>query len=470
MSLCSSPDTAKWGRLFMCPERMRETTLSQLESGVSSPVWDERTEAEYFERIKAKAVEKAAKILATARADAESIRRAAQQEGYQEGQAQAQAELDEFRQAAGDTAATVLSAIEKQAGDLSKAWCSELENLVCVAVEAGIGYELSENRVKMLASLFNKAVSSLESDRGAIVWVHPDDEPVVADIINMAGEGCSNKFQVRGKNTLSPGSIVLESALGIIENSIEHRRALVDNILAELSIKDEENLSTADKQPGADLEHEQVQAQSHDKSEELTEVAAHVEEVVGQNISGLSEGAELAAEEQEALDFVPQPVAADAVMEEPVDNPFEGISGELSEEEFAAHLQEMENDDTPLIPAEKLDAEADVALDSLAAADEKTEPNVVEVAADVNQTETEPAPVEVAAEVAPAEVSAEPAPAEVVEEPVSAEAAADAAPTEVATEPAQVEVAAEPAELKEDVQSQADADALLDSLLGEGNS
>ena len=60
MSLSNlSTDTSKWGTIFMGPGRMHETSLSRLESARSGPVWNEATEAEYFERVRAKAAAKA---------------------------------------------------------------------------------------------------------------------------------------------------------------------------------------------------------------------------------------------------------------------------------------------------------------------------------------------------------------------------------------------------------------------------
>lgn len=246
MSLSNS-STANWGTIFMGPERLHETTLSRLESAKSSSAWGDDTEVEYFERIKAKATQKALRILTQAQTDADAMLLKAREEGYEEGLAQAQVELDEFRQAAGDTAAAVLSAIQAQSQAITGTWENELVQLVKIAVEAGIGRELSENRVATLSALFHSAVQELASEQRAFVCVNPEDEPVVADIIAAAGQNLSELFQTKADPALSPGSIVLESNFGRLENTLEQRRQMVDKILEELVLS-ENNTSETVKQ------------------------------------------------------------------------------------------------------------------------------------------------------------------------------------------------------------------------------
>ena len=239
MSLSNSAtDTSGWGTIFMGPNRMHETTLSRLESGTSGPVWNEATEAEYFERVKAKATEKAREILEAARAEAAAMREEARQQGYQDGLAEAQAELEEFRQAAGQTAAAVLSAIESQSEAVTSAWEDELCALVRTSVEIGIGHELKGHRAAILEALFRDAVSTLAAEQSATVYANPEDEPVIADIVASAGEEYARRFLVRGNPGLAPGSVVLESNLGLIENTIESRRNMVENILNQLALRE----------------------------------------------------------------------------------------------------------------------------------------------------------------------------------------------------------------------------------------
>lgn len=239
MSLSNlAADTSKWGTIFMGPGRMHETSLSRLETARSGPVWNEATEAEYFERVKAKATAKAREILESAQAAAAAMLEQAHQEGYQQGLAAAQAELDEFREAAGQTAAAVLSAIESQVGALTSAWEDELCNLVRFAVETGIGHELKGHRAEILEALFREAVSSLAVEQKAVVYAHPEDEPVISDIIASAGEDYARRFQVRGNPQLAPGSVVLENSLGMVENTMQARRVMLDDILKELNLRD----------------------------------------------------------------------------------------------------------------------------------------------------------------------------------------------------------------------------------------
>ena len=239
MSLSDLPDTnntPSWGTIFMGPEPMRETTLSHIEGANSGPQWNNETEAEYLERVKERATRKAVEILRAAQTEAAALREQARQEGYAQGISDAQAELEEFRITAGQTTAAVLSAIEGQAERLTALWEKELCDLVRLAVEAGIGHELAAHRAEMLQALFFEAAGVLSRGKSAVIFTSQEDVAVVADIISTAGKDYTSRFQVRGDPSLSPGSIVLESSLGLVENRLEVRRAMVAELLSELTL------------------------------------------------------------------------------------------------------------------------------------------------------------------------------------------------------------------------------------------
>ena len=356
MSLSNSAgsnSTGNWGTIFMGPERMRETSLASLENTKSGPTWGDDTEAEYFERIKAKATQKAVQIIAEAQADADSMLLQAQQQGYEQGIAQAQAELDEFRQAAGDTAAAVLSAIESQGQTITTAWEKELTQLLQVAVEAGIGYELSENRAALINATFHSAIQELAAEQRAVVWVNPEDEPVVADIINAAGQYLSERFQTKGDSNLSPGSIVLESNLGRLENTMEHRRALVNKILTELSLANNNEVQAAPAQL-TDQVMNQVPAQA---SQEASQPELEPEQLTNQAAGQLIEQFEPSQNEQIVDKEAPNTEVAAPELTNGADENFQAIGQELAqampeekEEAFNSPLDNLPIEEGSLIP------------------------------------------------------------------------------------------------------------------------
>ena len=353
MSL-SNNSTANWGTIFMGPERLHETTLSKLESSKSTPLWGGDTEVEYFERIKSKATQKAMQILAQAQADADAMLLKAEQQGYEQGLAQAQAELDEFRQAAGDTAAAVLSAIEAQSHALTSVWEKELTQLVKLAVEAGIGRELSENRAATLDAMFHNAVQELASEQRALVLVNPEDEAVVADIIAAAGQNLSERFQTKGDSTLPPGSIVLESNFGRLENTLEQRRQMIDKILAELVLSENNNPEVAEQSnlansPASQPEISQaVEAEAQTSQiEQPAELAASVMGATEANVEEIS---------VEEVPELPADVLVEQVSEEVVEQASPNSSAQASTQQASARATESFVEDVEEDIASPLDS------------------------------------------------------------------------------------------------------------------
>ena len=149
MSLSSQQRSGAWGTIFMGPGAAMETTLEKVEAGGPSLAWTVGTEAEYLDRVRAKATAKAKEILRAAQAEADALRGEAQARGYDDGLAQAQGELEEFRQNMGASVDAVLAAIEGGAGRIAEAWRAELVSLTRSCVEAAVGHELSNQKVEL---------------------------------------------------------------------------------------------------------------------------------------------------------------------------------------------------------------------------------------------------------------------------------------------------------------------------------
>ena len=235
MSL-SNQRQSEWGTIFMGPGASMETTLERVEAGGPSLAWTTDTEAEYLARVREKATAKAKEIMLAAQAEGARLREDAFAQGYEAGLAQAQGELEEFRQGMGASVAAVLSAIEESSGSITAAWREELVGLVRQCVETAVNHELSGQRAALLAGLFDAAVAKMEVARRITILVSPEDEPAVADMVDAASQTGDQVFSVRADTSLAPGSLILESEDSRVDNSLTVRRAMVENILAQLDL------------------------------------------------------------------------------------------------------------------------------------------------------------------------------------------------------------------------------------------
>ncbi|MDL2272719.1 flagellar assembly protein FliH [Desulfovibrio sp. OttesenSCG-928-I05] len=234
--MSSSDDEPKreWGNIYM---GLNTLTLEAVESERSRN-WTSEDEAAYLERVRAKATEKAAGIIAEAKQEAEAIRAAAKEGGYAEGLAEAEAELEEFRAAMADSVSSVLEVIQGQSAAVAATWREELIDLVRIAVEKGIAMTLSEDRSALLAALFTQSVAALENRRNLVIHVNPEDEPAIADIVAVT----LNKYpdlkawSVRPDASINPGGLKVESDDSLVDNRLEKRAAMVDEILATLHL------------------------------------------------------------------------------------------------------------------------------------------------------------------------------------------------------------------------------------------
>ncbi len=236
MSLSSddNDNSSAWGTIF---SRGGEHSLGGMEQGKST-CWTADDEAEYLGRVKEKATVMAKNLLDDAKAEAARIQESAHQDGYNQGLADAQAELDAFRSAMADSVATVLSAIEGQCSHIFAQWRDDLVAITRLAVEKGTGIYISEDRAQMLESLLVEAVDVLEKRRELIIRVNPEDEPVVADIVDVTrGKYPDVKaWRVRADASISSGGMVVESESSLAEGRVEARLAAVEEVLQRLSL------------------------------------------------------------------------------------------------------------------------------------------------------------------------------------------------------------------------------------------
>ena len=296
----------KWGTIFMGE---REATVEQLDA-MQEPMRRERLKREqqedYLERVRARAADRAREILgaayaerqkvleearaeaeaerqkliregealkaagtaaqeraaaelaaaAAAREEAEGIREAAHDEGFQAGMEQAGDELREFRADLGQSLAVVLRAIDAQRQAIGDSWREELVELVRTAVGAGTGWLLDKEHEAILRSLVLEALNLLEDRATVTVRVNPEDEATVSDMFMAARERAPELKQwiVNGDAAVERGGLVAESVSGSVDSRREHFRELVDGILNHLALPVRE-----DEEKDAPAVHELVE-------------------------------------------------------------------------------------------------------------------------------------------------------------------------------------------------------------------
>lgn len=229
-------DSGAWGTIF---SQGREHTLGGIESSRST-AWTAADEAAYLGRVKEKAEQMAAGVIADARAEADRLREAARQEGFEAGMANAQAELDAFRAGMTESVSSVLGAIEGQCSHIFDQWREDLVNLSQLAVEKITGVQLVAERRAILENLLIEAVAVLEKRREIVIRVNPEDEPMLSDILGMTQARYPDvkSWRVRGDNEITSGGMVVESESSLAEGRLESRRAAVDEVMSRLNLAD----------------------------------------------------------------------------------------------------------------------------------------------------------------------------------------------------------------------------------------
>jgi flagellar assembly protein FliH len=251
MSLSDSGENrdSAWGTVFMPGG---ERSLGGMEH-TRDLAWTEKDEAGYLARVRQKAVQMAAGIIAEANAEAERIKEAARREGYAAGHEEARLELEEFRTNMSDSVQTVLGAIEGQCSHIFEQWREDLVALTRLAVERVTDIEIAENRRAMLEALLVDATGLLERRRELVIRVNPEDEPVVNDIVEMTRERFADvrSWRVKADPDLSPGGMVIESESSLAEGRVESRRAAVDEILRQMTLPEYPGEESPEKSPGS---------------------------------------------------------------------------------------------------------------------------------------------------------------------------------------------------------------------------
>lgn len=216
-----------------------ETTISELESR-RSPMHFEEVEQQFWERVRDKAKAKASEIITQAMAEGERIKAKAQEDGYAAGVAAAE---NQIQTELAQMSATLTKVLESVAVERKTLWADYRQDFVTLlklAAERTISVSIDARRQEILASLLNESLDLIDAKDCLTLTVHPDDEPFLRELMARAGTerpGLEH-FQVRTNPALLPGSVSLECADGLVDNSIADRFASVETIFANLAAGD----------------------------------------------------------------------------------------------------------------------------------------------------------------------------------------------------------------------------------------
>lgn len=269
----------------------REATVEQLDA-MQEPLRRERMQhqqqEDYFDRVRAKAEERAREILGAAyaerqkvleearveaqelnkrlthesaaikaqaqeernqaqaelaqaqalRQEAQVLRENGQADGFQAGMDQSGQELKEFRAEIGQALGTVLHALDRQRHAICESWREQLALLTQEAVTAGIGWMLEKEHKKILQSLVFEALNLLEDRATITLRVHPDDEETVSDMFMAARERVPELQQwvVSGDPSVGRGGLLAESVSGSVDCRRELYTELVNGVLSCLTL------------------------------------------------------------------------------------------------------------------------------------------------------------------------------------------------------------------------------------------
>lgn len=237
MSSSDAEKLEKWGTVYMGGSSY---SLESVE-GQKARNWSEADEAAYLARIKTKATDMAARILDDARREAEALREQAREQGYSDGMAQAEREIDEFQTTVSGSVSSVLSAIEGQCSAIFANWRDDLVTLLRLAAEKAVGMPLTEDKARLLESVYIQAVAALENRRNLVIRVNAEDEVAIADIVAMTQARFPDlkAWSVKSDPGISPGGLIVESDDSLADNRVEKRVALVSEILNSLNLPQE---------------------------------------------------------------------------------------------------------------------------------------------------------------------------------------------------------------------------------------
>ncbi|WP_432735517.1 FliH/SctL family protein [Maridesulfovibrio sp. FT414] len=241
MSLSKTENNGKFftGRVIMgldSNNKTQEMTIQEME-GKKKPTWNEDTDKEYFERVKAKAQNMAKEIIAKAMIEAETIRANAQAEGYAAGQQQAAQEAEQHMIGFSRNLTQTLSAIQQQARNIVLAQTTDAVQLVFMVIEKTLAVEMDSRRQEILYALLDEALARIDSMTQLVIRISPADAEIIGQLLEYARNEHPEleKWRIKADPSIDNGGVIVEAEDAVIDNTVTSRWEGVQDILAQLT-------------------------------------------------------------------------------------------------------------------------------------------------------------------------------------------------------------------------------------------
>lgn len=411
----------KWGTIFMGEREASVEQLNAMQEHVNRDRIRKEQSEDYMERVRARATDRAREILGeayterqkvleeakgeaatakrlaaqecnkikaqgeeirrqaeaeleaaqAAREEAERLKAAAHEEGYQDGMNQAATELHEFRAELGQSLAALMRAIERERRSILDNWRKDLVELTQAAVQAGTGLVLREEHEDVLRNLVTQALDLLENRNMISLRVNPKDEETVSDMFRAARERVPElkQWTVHGDDSVEEGGLLADSGSGSVDLRRENFREMVDGILNFLALPEIEREATAEQQVASLVEQEVAHIASLTPELDQPEQQPAESEVTAEEMQPkIAEAADVAesavgTQETETAPRLDRQAAAQAVMPQPAPQgaPVAPSATSVTEGEETS-LAELEEELFPL--DEEAEHEADAQVES----------------------------------------------------------------------------------------------------------
>lgn len=240
MSLSNSNATRNSGRVIVGgPHGPSETTLGEIQGQRDLTKWTSKTDEEYMRRVRDRATDAAKQIISQAMAQAAELREQGKAEGLQDATNQAQDYLDALAAQHAQTLAVAMAAVEQGGRQLWDENRQDIVTLVRLVVRKAINLEMDARREEILGSVMDQALDAIDSYRELCLKVNPQDEELVGQLMERAKalHPGLDRWCVRPDEKIQPGGMILESAQGMVDNSMEARWRAVEQVLEQLGLE-----------------------------------------------------------------------------------------------------------------------------------------------------------------------------------------------------------------------------------------
>ncbi len=214
-----------------------EMSVQDIE-GKKKLIWDTSVDDEYMTRVRSKAQAMAKDILAKAMQEAETLKQQARQEGYDEGIAEAQQELDQHVVGISQTMEGLLASVAAQGGEVWNARRQDIVTLIRMAVNKALHVELNERREEVLGKLLDQAIERIETQRTLTLRVSPQDKELMDALLPQIQERnpAVKHWKVKADPSIEQGGAIIETDQGKVDNTVDARWKSVEPILEEMTV------------------------------------------------------------------------------------------------------------------------------------------------------------------------------------------------------------------------------------------